>query len=114
MAARKKTTKSKKEETSKSKTARIYELVVVIDGESSVAKKKSAQEQIERLIKVNKGKVIDFEDWGVKELAYKVKTSTTGIYLLYTLELEPHAAVSLRDKIRLEEQIIRYLLIHKD
>ncbi|OGM29047.1 30S ribosomal protein S6 [Candidatus Woesebacteria bacterium RIFCSPHIGHO2_01_FULL_41_10] len=105
---------TKKPEEKHSVTARKYELAVVIDGESTSAKKKSIQEQIDRLVKVNKGKIVDIDDWGVKELAYKIKKSTTGVYLIYTLELEPEAAVSLRDKIRLEEQIIRHLFIVKD
>jgi len=91
-----------------------YELVIVLDGKATVAKKKSARAIIEKLVKINKGKVLDMEDWGTRDLAYTIGKSETGAYLIFSLELEPEGAPEINSKLRLEENIIRYLLIRKE
>ena len=65
-----------------------YELTVVLDGKTTPAKKKTFQELLEKLIKNAKGKIVKLDEWGVKNLAYKIGKSATGLYLHYILELE--------------------------
>jgi small subunit ribosomal protein S6 len=93
---------------------RNYELVIVLDGKATAAKKKTVTEKIEKLVKELKGKVGKIKDWGTKDLAYKIKKSTTGAYLIFTLELETTKAFELSNKIRVDDEFIRYLLIKKD
>ena len=88
-----------------------YELTVVLDGKATAAKKKRVVEKIKKLISTFKGKVGKVEDWGEKELAFKIKKSTTGIFLHIPLELNPEAAKAINGKLRLEEEILRYLLV---
>lgn len=91
-----------------------YELVVVLDGKTTAAKTKAEIANLEELVKVAGGSVKKTENWGVKELAYKIQKSETGLFLIFTLELDGKAAKSLPEKVRLENQIIRYLLIRKE
>lgn len=93
---------------------RNYELVVVLDGKATAAKRKVATEKIEKLIKSVKGKIGKVTDMGVKDLSYKIKKSTSGVYLLLPLELEAAGAKELGGKLRLEDEFLRYLLIRKD
>jgi len=90
---------------------RNYELVIVLDGKASAAKKKSVSELIGKVVKLFKGKITSEEDWGVKDLAYEIKNSVSGAYLIYKLELEPGSVKQLSEKLKLEDDIIRYLLI---
>jgi small subunit ribosomal protein S6 len=91
-----------------------YELVVVFEGKLTPAKKKTEIAKIEKLVKVLNGKVLNLEDWGVKEFAYPIKKNSSGVFLIFNLELEGESAKQLMTKIKLEEQILRYLLIRKD
>jgi len=91
-----------------------YELAIVVDGESTPAKKKAVIANVEKVVNVNKGKILGTDDWGKKDMAYKIGKSTTGIYLIFTLELEPAAVKELPAKLKLEPEILRYLLIRKD
>lgn len=91
-----------------------YELAAVLDGKSSSAKKKSALEKLEKLISIMGGKVLSVDDWGVKELAYTIQKSDTGIFLILQLELDTKAAAAIQNKLRLEDYLIRYLFIKKD
>lgn len=91
-----------------------YELVTVFDGKVTAAKKKAAVEKIEKLVTVLEGKVVETLDWGVKELAYPINKLTSGSYFIFQLELPAPAAKAINEKLRLESEIIRYLLVTKD
>ncbi len=90
-----------------------YELAVVLPGETTAAKKKAFVEKIKKLITTLKGKVGKVEDWGKKDLALPIKKHTTGVYLFFPLELGGAAAAQIDGKLRMEEEIVRYLLIRK-
>ncbi len=91
-----------------------YELTVVIDGKSSVAKKKTVKANVEKLIKVSKGKIIKEDDWGTKDLAYTIDKSDSGIFFYYDLELGSEGVKNIPQKLKLEEDVIRYLLVRKE
>ena len=93
---------------------RNYELVVVLDGKVTAAKKKSFLEKFAKLVLSVKGKVAKVKEQGVKDLAYKIGKSTTGLYLVLPLELAPKEVGQISEKIRLDTEIIRYLLVTKD
>ena len=88
-----------------------YELTVVLDGKTTPAKKKSFQELLEKLVKIGKGKVVKLDEWGVKNLAYKIGKSATGLYLHYILELESGQVKAIATKLGQEGAVIRHLLV---
>jgi len=88
-----------------------YELTVVLDGKTTPAKKKTFQELLEKLVKIGKGKVVKLDEWGVKNLAYKIGKSATGLYLHYTLELESESVKGIATKLNQEGIVLRHLLI---
>lgn len=88
-----------------------YELTVVLPGKTTPAKKKSIGKSLDDLIKINKGKVLNTSDWGEKELAYEIAKNQTGVFLHYELELNTDVAKNLSDKLRMENEIIRSLLV---
>ncbi|KKQ36856.1 MAG: 30S ribosomal protein S6 [Candidatus Woesebacteria bacterium GW2011_GWA1_37_7] len=91
-----------------------YELTIVLPGKFTPAKKKAVQERIEKLIKTFKGSVDKTNDWGVLDLSYKILGNTTGIFLNYDLKLEGKMVREVETKLKMEEDIIRYLLVRKD
>jgi len=91
-----------------------YELAIVMPGATTVAQKKTMQETIEKMVKVNEGKVLNLDDWGKTDLAYEIDGNEAGYFMIFDLELNEANAKSLQEKIRLEEGIIRYLFIKKE
>lgn len=79
-----------------------------------MAKKKSTREKIEKMLKTLKVKVGKVDDWGEIELAYPIKKSTAGIFLHFHLELDAEAVKIIAAKLKLEEDILRYLLVRKE
>ena len=88
-----------------------YELTVVLDGKSTASKKKSFSETLEKILKILEGKVTKVSDWGVKELSYPIKKSKEGLYLFVELEMPAKSAKQLDLKLKMEESLLRYLLI---
>ena len=91
-----------------------YELTIVISGKSTPAKKKSVGGMIEKLLNTFKGKVEKFDDWGERELAFPIKKNDSGMFLHYIVELEGNSAKSIVQKLNLEEEVLRYLLVKKE
>lgn len=88
-----------------------YELTIVLDGKAGAVKKKKVTQTFEELVKLFKGKIVESKDWGVKELTYKIEKSTSGLYLFFELELDPKVVKAINDKLRVDPDIIRYLLV---
>jgi len=91
-----------------------YELTIVIPGNASAQKKKSAGDTVEKLIKVNKGTIKDTKDLGKIELAFPIKKSDSGLFMRYEVELDGEGAKSINNRLRAEEEFIRYLLVKQD
>jgi small subunit ribosomal protein S6 len=91
----------------------IYELTLVLPGKSK-AKEKTFNEKIEKLIKSLDGKVAKAESWGEIELSYKIKKERSGFFLYFDLELDSPNVKKLDDKLRMEGEVIRYLLVRKE
>ena len=91
-----------------------YELTVVLYGKAGSAKKKKITETLESLMKVFKGKIAVSTDWGVKDLAYKIQKLSSGLYLYFELELDGVSTKALNEKLRVDGDVLRYLLIRKD
>lgn len=91
-----------------------YELTVVMDGKAGSAKVKKMTESLEKVMAVFKGKITSTKDWGVKDLAYKIQKSKTGVYTFFELELDPAGVKSLNEKLRTDGEILRFLLINQD
>lgn len=89
-----------------------YELTVVLDGKAGGAKKKKVIEALEKTLAIFKGVIKESKEWGVKELAYKIGKSETGLFLFFELELDPKGVKALNDKLRTDPDIIRFLLIN--
>ncbi len=88
-----------------------YELTVVMAGKATTAQKKSQIETIQKMVNVLDGKILETDDWGEKELAYEISKNKTGQFINFVLELNQTAAKQLPEKIRLEENVIRYLFV---
>ncbi len=91
-----------------------YELTLVVDGKSAAAKKKKVTETLEKTLKIFKGVITDSKELGVREMAYKIGKSETGLYLHFELELDGSGVKALNEKLRTDPDILRFLVIRKE
>ncbi len=91
-----------------------YELTLVLPGDISLAKRKTFLDRLEKFVKQAGGKIINSKEWGKIDLAYKIKKESSGFFLLLNLSLEKDSVKKLKDKLRLEDDIIRYLIVREE
>jgi len=90
-----------------------YEFALVLTEEAG-KNEASAKKLVTEFLGKVKGKVKESNVWGMRELAYPIKKATKGWYGVFMVEM-PKEAVSQLDRIiKLEEKVIRYLLVRAE
>jgi small subunit ribosomal protein S6 len=92
------------------KTIGKYELLYIVhpDLEASIDK---ITDRVRSLITARGGKVTYEENWGKRKLAYEIKKSDVGIYLLWFFEAPKDGLSKIERDLRLTEEVIRYMLL---
>lgn len=72
-----------------------------------------ARKEILDLVTKQFGKVSKEEIWGARDLSYPIKRQKKGYYAHYQFESAPDTIAGLDKSLKLEEDIIRYLLIRE-
>lgn len=62
----------------------------------------------------HEGKLTTEDLWGERTLAYKIKGKDKAYFVHFEFEAKPQIISSLDKKLKLNENILRYLLIRKD
>lgn len=91
-----------------------YELTLVINPILGERERADLLLKITNFIEKEEGKIGKKEDWGKKTLFYPIKKHKEGIYFLWEITLPLKSASIVDKKIKLEENIIRYLLVKKE
>ena len=89
---------------------RQYEFALVLKetaGKDEVKAKKIATD----LVSSVKGKILKSNILGMRSLAYPIKKQTNGWYGVFVVELTEDSMEEFDKQIRLNEEILRYLLV---
>jgi small subunit ribosomal protein S6 len=93
---------------------REYELMCVLNPELDEPALEAQTERIKGLITARGGEVLSVEPWGRRRLAYPIKTFRDGIYSVTRFRLNPDEADVLDRNLRLNETIIRHIMVRPD
>lgn len=89
---------------------RKYELVVIFEPEIKAEEKEKLLTNFKKLIAL-KGKILEEKDWGRKQLAYPIRKLGMGVFYWFSFESEIENLKNLEGKLKLEDKILRYLII---
>lgn len=90
---------------------RTYEALYIIQHEKSEDEVQTITQVVEKLITDNGGVIVRSEIWGKRRLAYEVKGQSEGIYVLVRFEADPGFNLKLESHFRLNENIVRFLVV---
>lgn len=90
---------------------RSYEIMFIVRPNKEVTELKNIVTEFETILKDNKVKVVKNQDMGQKELAYTIETHKTGYYYLYNIEASVEAIKEIDRLMRINENIIRYIIL---
>jgi small subunit ribosomal protein S6 len=91
-----------------------YELTLVLDADLNSENQKKLIAKIKKTIEENKGKIKSEEEWGKKELAYPINKKKNGFYLLLNLESSKEDLPKIDKKLKMEEGVLRFLILRKE
>ena len=90
-----------------------YELMVIVDAQKPQPEKEEIYKQTTDAITKAGGKVINAQVWLEKHrFAFNIKKKNEGTYYLVNFEGDSQATHNIRATLRLNEKILRYLIIH--
>ena len=91
-----------------------YELALilspVLDEEGRAAEVAKVQATLERF----DAKIEKVDDWGKRKLAYEIKKVNEGFITFTTFEAPASAPAEIEARMRIMENVLRYLIIRKD
>ena len=88
-----------------------FEAVILLSPDLSSANLKKHEDSFKNLLIGLNGSVSTKEDWGLRNLSYKIKNFNKAFYKFYQLEIEGSKIQNIKKNINQNEQIIRHLFV---
>ena len=93
---------------------RSYELGFILHPDVEQADVTQAVEKVRNYITAIGGEVTSVDVWGRRQLAYPIRKQREGTYVFLQTQINPQAVGELERNLKLDEEILRYLLVRLD
>ncbi len=91
-----------------------YELCVVLNAKIEDDGRAEELERVKELITRFGGTVTNVDDWGKKKFAFEVRKMKEGYYYFIQFDAEPTAPVEIENRVRIMENVVRYLCVKQN
>ena len=89
----------------------FYEQTIVAKQDLAEKELKTIIDKYDEIINSSSGKVIKIEEWGLLNLANKIKNYKKGFYIHYKFEGNNKTLTEVKKKIKIDGSIIRHLTV---
>lgn len=89
----------------------LYESVIIGRQDLTPSQFETIIEKFILVIESLKGKIKKKENWGLRNLAYKINKNRKGHYILLNIDSPPDAIVEYERLMRIDEDIIRFMTV---
>ena len=87
----------------------LYETIYIVKQDLDVATLKAVEDKYENLLKLKKATIEYTENWGLRNLAYKIQNYKKGFYYMVVFNAEAKALEELERNFKIDENVIRFL-----
>ncbi len=91
-----------------------YELALVVNAKIDDEARTQVMESINELITRFGGTITKTDEWGRRRLAYEIQKVREGYYYFIQFDAGSNAPREIEDRLRIMENVIRYLCIRLD
>lgn len=91
-----------------------YELAVVVSAKVEDEERAAIIDKCKAYIERFGGTVTNVDDWGKKRLAYDVQKMRDAFYYFIQFDAESTTPIELENRVRIMDNVIRYLIVRKD
>jgi small subunit ribosomal protein S6 len=103
------------EELGQDSFAAKYEMMFIVSPMLAEEKRKKVVAEINALLEAKNADLFHVDDWGKRDLAYKIKKFTEGYYMIYYFTLADTASIKEIDEhMRLEQSVLRHLILKRE
>ncbi len=89
----------------------FYENTIVAKQDLAEKELKNIKEKYNELINSSSGKVVKIEEWGLLNLANKIRNYKKGFYIHFKFEGNKDTLNEIEKKVKVDGSIIRYLTV---
>jgi len=87
----------------------LYETIYLVKQDLDIKALKEIEVKYENLLKLNKANIEYKENWGIRNLAYKIQNYKKAYYFMLVYNSDYKALQELERNFRIDENIIRFL-----
>ena len=91
-----------------------YEIMFIVKATLDETALGNITKEVQSLINDGNSKVIEFKDMGRKKLAYPINKEISGFYYLINAEASNEVIQEFDRKLRINENILRHLILKKE
>ena len=92
----------------------FYEHVLIARQDISSTQVDAITDSVAEIVKEGGGEVKKKENWGLRNLAYRIKKNRKGHYVLLNLDAPSAAVQEMERQLRLHEDVLRFLTLRVD
>ena len=89
----------------------LYEHTIIARQDTSPSQIKSLTEKYSKIVEKNDGEIVQKEEWGLLNLAYKIKNYKKGFYIHFKFEGNNKTLNEIEKKLKIDNSIIRHLTV---
>ena len=89
----------------------FYENTIIAKQDLAENDLKTIRDKYNKIINNSSGKVVKIEEWGLLNLATKIKNYKKGFYIHYKFEGNNNTLTEVKNKIKIDGAIIRHLTV---
>jgi len=93
---------------------RKYELTYIAKPDLDASALAALIERVSSFVTSEGGAIVKTSQWGLRQLSYPIRKYREGYYVFSAIELEAPTLARLEQRLRLTEDIIRYLIVRAD
>lgn len=88
-----------------------YESVLIARQDLGTSQVNNIVAELSEVVKKEGGEVVSVDNWGLKNLAYRIKKNRKGHYVLMNITAPANAIAEFERIMRFNEDIIRYMTV---
>jgi small subunit ribosomal protein S6 len=89
----------------------FYESVFIVRQDIPAPQVETLSASLADIVTAGGGKVEKTEQWGLRNLAYRINKNKKGHYVLFNLDAPPEAVIEFERNMRINEDILRFLTV---
>lgn len=91
-----------------------YESVLIARQDLGASQVNNLVSELSEVVKKEGGEVVKVDNWGLKNLAYRIKKNRKGHYVVLNISAPATAIAEYERLLRVNEDVIRYMTVKVD